>query len=163
MAWFLGSQTDSRPAGQAHPDLTSPRSRSPTEGGAPDYARKTLGMDEPEQRARRVARRLIPSDCSTQHRRDRRFCWSSDAGRSSTGARRSLVEQAEATALIGPNLTIGAAGPYPWLAIWIRFPHVSSNTAVVTDSISSGSCVNCTPNPRSRSYSACTSLTANDV
>jgi hypothetical protein len=52
---------------------------------------------------------------------------------------------------------------YLWLAIWIRFPHVSSNTAVVTDSISSGSCVNRTPSARSRSYSGLTSSTANDV
>jgi hypothetical protein len=52
---------------------------------------------------------------------------------------------------------------YLWLAICIRFPHVSSNTAVVTDSISSGSCVNRTPSARSRSYSALTSSTANDV
>jgi len=52
---------------------------------------------------------------------------------------------------------------YLWLAICIRLPHVSSSTAVVTACISSGSCVNRTPSARSRSYSALTSSTANDV
>ena len=52
---------------------------------------------------------------------------------------------------------------YFWLAICIRLPHVSSSTAVVTVGISSGSCVNRTPSARSRSYSALTSSTANDV
>ena len=45
-------------------------------------------------------------------------------------------------------------------AIWIRLPHVSSNTAVFTGPISVGPCVNCTPSPTRRSYSACTSSTA---
>src|SRR5215218_4681163 len=49
------------------------------------------------------------------------------------------------------------------LAIWIRLPQVSSNTAVVTVPISSGSWVNRTPRPRSRWNSACTSSTANEV
>jgi hypothetical protein len=53
--------------------------------------------------------------------------------------------------------------PWPGLAIWIRLPHVSSRTAVVTGCISSGSCVKRTPSARSRSYSAFTSSTANDV
>src|SRR4029450_1563009 len=49
------------------------------------------------------------------------------------------------------------------LAIWIRLPQVSSSTAVVTAPISTGSWVNWTPRPRSRSNSACTSSTANEV
>jgi len=62
---------------------------------------------------------------------------------------------------MGHSATLRAV--YPWLAIWIRLPQVSSNTAVVTDGISSGSWVKRTPRARSRSYSALTSSTANDV
>ena len=61
------------------------------------------------------------------------------------------------------QLAAGCQPPPPWLAIWIRFPHVSSRTAVVTDGISSGSCVKRTPSARSRSHSAFTSSTANEV
>ena len=42
-------------------------------------------------------------------------------------------------------------------------PQVSSSTAVVTDGSFSGFCVKRTPSARSRSYSALTSSTANDV
>lgn len=48
-------------------------------------------------------------------------------------------------------------------AIWIRFPQVSSNTAVVTGPISAGSWVNRTPSCSSRVNSAATSSTAKDV
>jgi hypothetical protein len=64
---------------------------------------------------------------------------------------------------LSPTSTLTPSSPYPWLAIWIRLPHVSSNTAVVTDCISSGSWVNRTPSPRNLSYSALTSPTANEV
>src|SRR4029077_5180549 len=61
-----------------------------------------------------------------------------------------------------------AAGCDPLLsyllaAIWSRLPHVSSKTAVVTGPISTGSCTKRTPRPWSRSNSAGTSSTANDV
>src|SRR4029453_8907477 len=45
----------------------------------------------------------------------------------------------------------------------MRLPQVSSNTAVVTGPIVSGSCVNTTPLEVSRWYSAWTSVTANEV
>ena len=49
-------------------------------------------------------------------------------------------------------------------AIWIRLPQVSSSTAVVTPGpISAGSWVKRTPAALSRSYSARTSSTANEV
>ena len=48
-----------------------------------------------------------------------------------------------------------------WVAIWMRLPQVSLKTAVVTGPISRGSWVKRTPRPRSRSYSAVTSSTAN--
>ena len=48
-------------------------------------------------------------------------------------------------------------------AIWMRLPQVSSKTAVVTGPISVGGWVNRTPRPLSRSNSAWTSSTANDV
>ena len=48
-------------------------------------------------------------------------------------------------------------------AIWIRLPHVSSKTAVVTGPISVGGWVKRTPRPESRSKSALTSSTLNDV
>src|SRR5699024_12463880 len=46
-------------------------------------------------------------------------------------------------------------------AIWMRFPQVSSNTAVIAGPIWVGPCVNVTSRSRSRSYSACTSSTRN--
>src|SRR3954447_4792761 len=48
-------------------------------------------------------------------------------------------------------------------AIWMRFPQVSSRTAVVTGPADSGACVNRTPSADSRSYSCSTSSTANEV
>ena len=48
-------------------------------------------------------------------------------------------------------------------AIWIRFPQVSSKMAVVTGPISVGGCTMWTPSASSRSHSACTSSTANEV
>jgi hypothetical protein len=51
----------------------------------------------------------------------------------------SLVAQERRHALPGIQTLRRLPRPYRWLAIWIRFPHVSSNTAVVTDCISSGS------------------------
>lgn len=47
--------------------------------------------------------------------------------------------------------------------IWIRFPQVSSNTAVVTGPMAVGGWVKTTPSPVSRSYSARTSATAKAV
>src|SRR4051794_13348956 len=64
----------------------------------------------------------------------------------------------------GPSTTGGEDGVLDHvLAIWMRLPHVSSRTAVVTGPIVRGSWVNVTPRPRSRSYSALTSSTANEV
>ena len=50
-----------------------------------------------------------------------------------------------------------------WVAIWIRLPHVSSNTAVVTGPISAGSCVKRTPSARAARARRATSSTPNDV
>ena len=58
------------------------------------------------------------------------------------------------------------SGPHraqPIWAIWMRLPQVSSRTAVVTGPISVGSWVKWTPRPRSRSNSAWTSATPNEV
>src|SRR5665647_1304392 len=48
-------------------------------------------------------------------------------------------------------------------AIWMRFPHVSSSTAVTTGPISSGSWVNRTPRATSGACSARASSTPNEV
>ncbi len=46
---------------------------------------------------------------------------------------------------------------------WMRFPQVSSSTAVVTGPMTVGGCVNVTPASMSRSYSAGTSSTAKEA
>ena len=47
--------------------------------------------------------------------------------------------------------------------IWIKLPHVSSNTAVITFPRSVGGCTNRTPLATRRSYSAPISLTAKEL
>lgn len=61
-----------------------------------------------------------------------------------------------------PSVGGGAHGSQP-ATNWIRFPQVSSKTAVVTGPIAVGGCVNVTPALTSRSCSAWTSSTAKDA
>src|SRR5215207_4488522 len=133
-------------------------------GPVPRQPRPTGALLRPRRSA--SSSRTAPAALARTGRRARRAEWTLPPQRRLPRTRRG-VRPLQADHGVVPRRP-GAAqlregALYFVVAIWIRLPQVSSNTAVVTGPASSGACVKRTPSARSRSCSAFTSSTPKEV